>query len=97
MGKVRLPIACSNSQVMSEVADYFTTSQKSLLSYEQTGTINSLDDNKQVLDRLKVERERGITIKAVTASMLYTHDGTEYLLNLIDTPVSTCWSFLIDD
>ena len=44
--------------------------------------------NKQVLDRLEVERTRGITVKAQTASMFYTaQDGQEYLLNLIDTPV----------
>ncbi|KAF8510987.1 P-loop containing nucleoside triphosphate hydrolase protein [Hysterangium stoloniferum] len=42
--------------------------------------------NKQVLDKLKVERERGITVKAQTASMFYTHHGRTYLLNLIDTP-----------
>jgi translation factor GUF1, mitochondrial len=28
----------------------------------------------------------GITVKAQTASMLYDHEGEEYLLNLIDTP-----------
>lgn len=33
-----------------------------------------------------VERERGITVKAQTASVLYSHNGEEYLLNLIDTP-----------
>jgi translation elongation factor EF-4 len=37
-----------------------------------------------------VERERGITVKAQTASIIYKDEGTnvEYLLNLIDTPVS---------
>lgn len=44
--------------------------------------------NKQVLDKLQVERERGITVKAQTASLLYSHQGLQYLLNLIDTPVS---------
>ena len=65
---------------------------------EITGTISATKDNKQVLDKLKVERERGtflgwsvsdgsgITVKAQTASMLYKHEGEEYLLNLIDTP-----------
>ncbi|XP_022079630.1 translation factor Guf1, mitochondrial-like isoform X1 [Acanthaster planci] len=53
---------------------------------ELTGTISKKSDNKQVLDRLQVERERGITVKAVTASMFYTHRGKKYLLNLIDTP-----------
>jgi translation elongation factor EF-4 len=43
-----------------------------------------------VLDKLQVERERGITVKAQTASIIYRDKGddTEYLLNLIDTPVN---------
>ncbi|GFR64666.1 translation factor GUF1 homolog, mitochondrial [Elysia marginata] len=52
---------------------------------EITGTI-PMGDNKQVLDRLQVERERGITVKAQTASLVHEHKGTKYLLNLIDTP-----------
>ncbi|SCV67452.1 BQ2448_5063 [Microbotryum intermedium] len=43
--------------------------------------------NEQVLDTLKVERERGITVRAQSASMFYTaQDGHQYLLNLLDTP-----------
>ena len=42
----------------------------------------------QYLDKLAVERERGITVKAQTASLLYKVDGVAHLLNLIDTPVS---------
>uniref|UniRef100_A0A670J1S0 GTP binding elongation factor GUF1 n=1 Tax=Podarcis muralis TaxID=64176 RepID=A0A670J1S0_PODMU len=53
---------------------------------EITGTIAKTDHNKQVLDKLQVERERGITVKAQTASLIYNHKGTNYLLNLIDTP-----------
>ncbi|XP_063166417.1 translation factor GUF1, mitochondrial isoform X1 [Candoia aspera] len=53
---------------------------------EITGTIAKTDHNKQVLDKLQVERERGITVKAQTASLIYNHEGTNYLLNLIDTP-----------
>eukprot|EP01039_Chlorochromonas_danica_P006650 gene6651-7350_t len=54
-----------------------------------TGNINELDRKKgQVLDTLKVERERGITVKANTASMIFIdpRDQQRYLLNLIDTP-----------
>jgi translation elongation factor EF-4 len=41
-----------------------------------------------VLDQLKVERERGITVKAQTATMIFNDDRTDrdYLINLIDTP-----------
>jgi len=37
---------------------------------------------RQLLDDLKVERERGITVKARTASMIYD----DHLINLVDTP-----------
>jgi translation elongation factor EF-4 len=44
----------------------------------------------QVLDTLKVERERGITVKAQTASMIFidrrANPSKMYLFNLIDTP-----------
>ncbi|XP_058451064.1 translation factor GUF1 homolog, mitochondrial [Malaya genurostris] len=53
---------------------------------ELTGCISARAGNKQVLDSLQVEKERGITVKAQTASLLYKHDGESYLLNLIDTP-----------
>ncbi|KAL9100219.1 MAG: hypothetical protein Q9163_004384 [Psora crenata] len=52
---------------------------------ELTGTIEP-GGKKQVLDKLDVERERGITVKAQTCSMLYNHNGKDYLLHLVDTP-----------
>ncbi|RDW91373.1 translation factor GUF1 [Coleophoma crateriformis] len=52
---------------------------------ELTGTIQP-GGNKQILDKLDVERERGITVKAQTCSMLYNYDGEDYLLHLVDTP-----------
>uniref|UniRef100_A0A060T6X5 ARAD1B15576p n=1 Tax=Blastobotrys adeninivorans TaxID=409370 RepID=A0A060T6X5_BLAAD len=54
---------------------------------ELTGVIEQGDSNRQVLDRLEVERDRGITVKAQTCTMLYKHtDGKDYLLHLVDTP-----------
>jgi len=53
---------------------------------EITGAITKNSGTSQVLDRLQVERERGITVKAQTASLYYTVNSREYLLNLIDTP-----------
>lgn len=57
---------------------------------ELTGTkINQA----QVLDKLAVERERGITVRAQSVTMNYTHEGQEYLLNLIDTPGHVDFSY----
>lgn len=53
---------------------------------EVSGTITERQKKEQFLDKLQVERERGITVKAQTASMFYEYKGVKYLLNLIDTP-----------
>ncbi|KAH9986051.1 GTP-binding protein lepa [Xylariaceae sp. FL0662B] len=53
---------------------------------ELTGTISSASSNRQILDTLEVERERGITVKAQTCTMIYNHNGLDYLLHLVDTP-----------
>ena len=65
----------------STLADY-------LLKETNTITPEILKDNAQFLDRLQVERERGITVKAQSCAMFYEYNGKKYLLNLIDTPVS---------
>jgi translation factor GUF1, mitochondrial len=53
---------------------------------EDTGTLSTRVKNEQYLDKLQVEKERGITVKAQSASMFYEWNGVIYLLNLIDTP-----------
>jgi elongation factor 4 len=60
---------------------------------EAAGTISAHTKNEQFLDKLQVERERGITVKAQTASMIYTWRGEDYLLNLIDTPGHVDFSY----
>uniref|UniRef100_A0A8C9R0H9 GTP binding elongation factor GUF1 n=1 Tax=Scleropages formosus TaxID=113540 RepID=A0A8C9R0H9_SCLFO len=60
---------------------------------EMTGAIAKTERNKQVLDKLQVERERGITVKAQTASLFYMYNGQTYLLNLIDTPGHVDFSY----
>lgn len=60
---------------------------------EVTGTLSTRNKNMQFLDKLQVEKERGITVKANTASMIYNYKGEEYLLNLIDTPGHVDFSY----
>lgn len=53
---------------------------------EFTKTVEHRDMKEQLLDNMDIERERGITVKLTPARMKYTLKGTEYTLNLIDTP-----------
>eukprot|EP00605_Chrysophyceae_sp_TOSAG23-4_P001783 GSChrysophyteH1.ASY1.ANO1.1972.1 assembled CDS len=76
-----------NFSVIAHVDHGKSTLSDAVLQY--TGNINESERKRgQVMDTLKVERERGITVKAQTASMIF-HDKrteTDFLLNLIDTP-----------
>lgn len=60
---------------------------------ELTGTVEARRMRPQYLDRLPLERERGITIKMAPVRMAYTLEGNAYILNLIDTPGHSDFSY----
>ncbi|MBI1350135.1 MAG: elongation factor 4 [Actinomycetales bacterium] len=54
---------------------------------QQTGVVDARTMRAQYLDRMDIERERGITIKSQAVRLPYTgQDGNDYVLNMIDTP-----------
>jgi GTP-binding protein LepA len=53
---------------------------------QETGVVSDRDMRAQYLDRMDIERERGITIKSQAVRMPWQLDGQTVALNMIDTP-----------
>jgi GTP-binding protein LepA len=59
-----------------------------------TGVVDERSMRAQYLDRMDIERERGITIKSQAVRLPWTGpDGTAYVLNMIDTPGHVDFSY----
>ncbi|MET1020138.1 MAG: GTP-binding protein, partial [Microterricola sp.] len=60
---------------------------------QMTGVVSDRDMRAQYLDRMDIERERGITIKSQAVRMPWALGSQSYALNMIDTPGHVDFSY----
>ena len=60
---------------------------------QASGSVSSREISTQMMDTMDIEKERGITIKAQSARLIYKYNNDEYILNLIDTPGHVDFSY----